>query len=449
MLYRLVVVFSVHFDLFVPVERVDIRIRGCGIERTGNGNAVGTGRAAFGPDGQPAQEYETEGQDQYDADDEPGQGVPVGAQHQVRRSFDHDHSDVGLGATGPVLQLARVTAAVLGDDRHDGEVRVPALGDEHAAARLRQRPVVARPPGRRYGHAVHATRHGGVVALGDHYDGRHRCGVRFAREVVQVELVPRGLGQPDWRLADGRRAVRHVPPGHPLAQRSQLARTVPRVVVQLDAVQTGQRHDRGRFDLAQLIVVQTEPFQRVLQPGERGGLEQRHPAPGHVQPDQPRDPSERAVWHPHDRVVVELELPEFGHRLEHGRRHHRYAVVAQVQLDQVVELAERVPVQRLDPALGQVQLLQVEQVGVRERVLAQPVQRVVGEVEQLRAVVQVPRHGRHVGRRADGRLLATAPLALARRWTVGPRAVHSARRQHQKHSDQSAAGHRRRRRRRR
>jgi len=123
--------------------------------------------------------------------------------------------------------------------------------------------------------------------------------------------------------------------------------------------------------------------------------------------------------------------------------------VAQVQLDEIVELAKRVPVQRLDPAPGQEQLLQVEQVGVRERVFAQPVQRVVVKVEQLSAVVQVPGHGRHVCSRADGRLLAAAPLALARRRTVCPRAAHHARRQHQQQHYQSAAGHRRRRRRRR
>lgn len=279
-LHRLIVVVPVHFDLLVPVERIGLDV---GVVKwTGNWDAARTGRTAFGPDGQPTQKYKTKGQDQYNADDEPWQGVPVGAQYQLRRSLDHDHGDVGSGDTGPVLQFASVTAAVLGDRRHNGEVRVPALSDWYAAAGLAQRPVVARPPGRRYGHAVHATRHGGVVALGDHHDGRHGHRVWFAREVVQIELVPRRLCQPNGCLADRRRAERYVPPDHPLSERSQFARTVPRVVVELDAVQSGQRHNRGRLDVPQLIVVKPEPLERVLEAGERGGLEQCHSAPGHV-----------------------------------------------------------------------------------------------------------------------------------------------------------------------
>lgn len=64
---RHLTVVVVHLDLLVPVERVD-GITGALVHLVGRVS----GRAAFGADGECAQEYEAKGQHQYDADDKPG-----------------------------------------------------------------------------------------------------------------------------------------------------------------------------------------------------------------------------------------------------------------------------------------------------------------------------------------------------------------------------------------
>jgi len=122
----------VHLDFLVPVERITAAADGFDVADAAVDRE--SGWTVFGPDGHSAQEYQTEGQDEYDADDEPGQRVPIGAECQLRRPLNHDHGYVRPGTARPVLQLARVTAGVLRVHRHDGQVGVPALRDRHAAA---------------------------------------------------------------------------------------------------------------------------------------------------------------------------------------------------------------------------------------------------------------------------------------------------------------------------
>jgi len=95
-------------------------------------------------------------------------------------------------------------------------------------------------------------------------------------------------------------------------------------------------------------------------------------------------------------------------------------VARQIDLDDDLQTAKRVRVNRLDAAFAQRQLMQIHQIDAAERVVDEVSYAIAGQIEILDLGREVPRHLREVLFNALGGLLAGHPFALACRRALHP-----------------------------
>lgn len=180
---------------------------------------------------------------------------------------------------------------------------------------------------------------------------------RQTGKIVILQLVPRLVLIVLRRLAHRQRIRRQTAAQHPVAQRLQHARAVERIVAQVEAIQCLQPAECLRLHVHQPVAAQLERLQRVLEPAERVLVDVADAAVGHLQPDELADIGEGEARNLQDGVAVQLQLPQVGYGLQRQGRHHAEHIVAEIEVDQVLEGAEGVRLDVLDGATHQVQFL--------------------------------------------------------------------------------------------
>ena len=95
-------------------------------------------------------------------------------------------------------------------------------------------------------------------------------------------------------------------------------------------------------------------------------------------------------------------------------------VARQVDLDDDLQVTESVPVNRLDAAIAQRQLMQINQIYAAERIAYEMSYAIAGQIETLDLGREIPRHLREILLNALGGLLTGHPFALARRRALHP-----------------------------
>lgn len=168
---------------------------------------------------------------------------------------------------------------------------------------------------------------------------------RSTGELIDIHSTPRSVLESLRIRAHGRELVGNVLLQHPLAERTQRARAVPIIPRQFDAVQIVEDRQCGRLHINQFITVQLQPLQTLPNAVERTHLDATYPAIGQFEAYQSAQAVERGIVQSQHGIAGQSQFPQLTHRVEDVRRDSGQPVVAQVQFDEVDEVAERVPME--------------------------------------------------------------------------------------------------------
>lgn len=250
-------------------------------------------------------------------------------------------------------------------------------------------------------HTVHIS----VVRLDLH--------LRLASEVISLQLVEGPIG--DASRATGAEwldGVRYILVDEPQLEGAQTAVAVPRIIVQLDAVEAIQRVDGVQPQLGQLIAIEPQQLQ-VLEAVEGVRGDDGDAAVRQVELGEGAHVAEGVRVDLLDGVVGQGQITQVGHVLQDRGGNGGEQVAWQVEVDDVGQTLEGAVVDLADLAVTQVHLLQVEQRCPHERLLGQRLQVVAGHVQQLGLRVDALRNGDDAFVAALDAFLAALPLAVA------------------------------------